>query len=179
MTCSRGLSAFLALVLSTACASGHRLSVPEWPRYQDGELAGFLQAPDEQVVREVPRVVVQRARGRAVASTAQEQRDLQLNNLRPTTQVADSEAYRTPDLGVVDTRMFVAELRGPGSSDKVRTVATRNGVFDFGPLPDGTYTLKVTASGAGFALGWRSRVKTVIVSDAAGTAGEIDVVFPQ
>jgi hypothetical protein len=37
----------------------------------------------------------------------------------------------------------------------------------------GRYELKATASGAAFALGWRSEIRTVIVSDSADRAAEI------
>ena len=170
------LSAFLAIVLTTACASAHRVSVPSWQRYQDGELAGFLHAPGEHVVSEVPEVAVQRVRGRFF-SRSTEWLQANRDSLRPepTVRVPDHEGNATPDLGKIDTNVFVVELRGPGSRQKVRTLAMRSGVFDFGPLPNGTYTLKATASGSGTVLGWSSKIRTVIVSDAADAAAVITV----
>lgn len=173
--CIRSLSALLAIVLATACASANRMSVPpNWQRYQSGELAGFLHAPDEQVVKRVPEVVVQRAKGRIALPTREEQRELPLQYL-PTTPSTEGLQYRPPDYGVLDTRMFVVELRGPGASASVRTIVLRGGAFDFGPLPNGDYALKVTASGSAFALGWQAEIRTVIVSHRADRAAEIMV----
>jgi hypothetical protein len=155
MSC-RCTAAFVAIVLTTACASAYRTQVPNWQRYQDGELAGFLHAPDEDVVNEVPEAAVQRVRGRFFS---------------PATEWVQS----TRDPGAIDTRMFVVELRGPGSSQRVRTVATRSGVFDFGPLPNGTYTLKATVSTLGMVVGWSSKVRAIVVSDAADASAEVTV----
>ena len=47
----RSLSGLLAVVVTTACASLHQVSIPDWERYQEGELAGFLRAPVEHVVK--------------------------------------------------------------------------------------------------------------------------------
>jgi hypothetical protein len=173
----RSLAPFLALILTTACASASRMPVPNWERYRDGELAGFLYAPREHVVSEVPEIVVQRARGRIASPAADGQRESRLELLRPepTVRVAENEGYRTPDLAAIDTGVFVVELRGPGTSQRVRTVATRSSTFDFGPLPNGAYTLKATASGSATVPGWFSKIRRVVVSDSADPAAEIRV----
>ena len=170
----RSLSTLLTIVLTTACASVQRVTVPNWERYQEGELAGFLRAPDEQVVRRVPELVVQRARGTIAIPTREEQPELPLRYL-PTTPSTQGLQYRPPDYGVIDTRMFVVELRSPGPGAGVRTIVMRGGKFDFGPLPNGRYALKVTASGSTFSLGWRSEIRGVVVSDCADRAAEIRI----
>lgn len=171
-------SALLVIVFAAACASVGRIAVPNWPRYQEGDLHGFLHAPDEQVVSKVPDVVVQRARGR-VTSHVEELplQSLGLYGEQGGVRYSPSGGYGPPDYAPIDTRMFVVELRGPDSSAEVRTVATRSGAFDFGRLPSGTYTLKATASGSAFALGWRSVVRTVILSDSVDRSTEIVVSF--
>ncbi len=152
------------------------MSVPNWPRYQEGELAGFLHAPGEQLVRKVPEVVVRRARGRIASPTSEELHDLPLQYLQPTPgDRTPGPGIRPPDFVVIDTKMFVVELRGPDPSAAVRTVVTRSGMFDFGPLPNGSYAMKATASGRAFAPGWRSQFRTVVVSDSADPATEIVV----
>lgn len=172
----RSLILFLALVLATACASTHRMVVPDWPRYQDGELTGFLHAPGEVVASEVPQATVRRVRGKFF-SPATEWTQASSGPLRPrpTVRVPEPGDVPTTDFSNVSTRTFVVELRGPGSSEKVRTVTTRDGVFDFGPLPDGTYTLKAMHSDSTTALGWSSKLRTIIVSDSADAAAEINV----
>jgi hypothetical protein len=164
----------LAITLAASCTSAHRMSVPDWPRDQDGDLAGFLRAPDEQVVRREPQIAVRRARGTVALPSTLGRRELPLEYL-PTTPGTEGLQSGPPDYGVVDTRLFVIELRGPGTSSSVRTVAVRGGRFDFGPVPDGSYALKTTASGSPFALGWQSEVRTVIVSDTADAAAELTI----
>lgn len=173
----RSLAPLLTVIFAAACASTLRVSVPDWERYREGELAGFLHAPGELLEDEVPEVVVQRVRGTIASPAAEGQRESRLELLRPqpTVRVAESDAYRTPDLGAIDSSLRVVELRGPGSSLWVRTVATRSSTFDFGPLPNGTYTLKATVSGVATVPGWWSRIRTVVVSDSADPAAEIRV----
>jgi hypothetical protein len=168
----RSLTGALAIVLTTACASLHQMPVPNWERYQQGELAGFVHAPGEHVVNEIPGVTVRRARG-VVAFPGEDPTG------RPAKKIKPNPANHTPtdggeileDLSRVDTTVFVVELRGPGSSRQVRSMATRSGVFDFGPMPKGTYTLKATVPG------WRSVIRTVTVSDSADAAEQIGVVL--
>lgn len=173
----RGLGTFLAVVLTTGCASAHRMPVPNWQRYQAGELSGFLHAPDEAVATEVPEATVSRIRGRFFSPATEWAQSNRATPLRsqPTIRVPEPGSSTATDLSDVDSKMFVVELRGPGSSQKVQTVATRSGVFDFGPLPNGTYTLKATRSGSSTVLGWTSKVRTIIVSDSADAAAEIVV----
>ena len=171
----RGLGAFLAILLTTACASVQRVPVPHWGRYDQGELSGFLRAPGEQLVRRVPELIVQRARGRIALPTAEGRRELPLQSWPTTRGEAVSAPYRPPEYAVIDTRMFVVELRGPSPDTTVRTVALRGGSFDFGSVPNGRYELKTTASGSAFALGWQSEIRTVIVSDSADPGAEIRI----
>jgi hypothetical protein len=179
MLSSPYLAPLLALVFGfgAGCASTSRIAPPDWERYKHGELAGFLAAPGEHIDNEVPEIAVRRVRGRLGSPVAGAQLESRLEQLRPnpTVRVSESDAYRTPDLAAVDVSTFVVELRGPGLSPQVRTIATRSGVFDFGPLPEGTYTLKATASGSSTVLGWWSRVRTVLVSNSAGAAAEVGV----
>ena len=169
----RSLTGFLAAVLTTACASFQVTPIPDWERYQQGELAGFVHAPGEHVVHQVPGIAVRRARGR-IGFPADDPRH------RPALQVRPSPAVRVQeegggenvDLGAIEVAtVFVVELRGPGSSHQVRTVATRNFLFDFGPLPNGTYTFKATV------LGWPSTISTIRVSDSADAAARISIVL--
>ena len=172
----RSLTGLLAILLTTACASFHRMPIPNWERYQQGELAGFVHAPGEHVVNEVPGIAVRRARGRVEFPAEDPRLRFPVSDpLRPgpTVRTEEHGGESNPvDLKAIDgAPVFVVELRGPDSSDEVRTVATRNGVFDFGRLPNGTYTFKATA------LGWRSVVKTITVSDSADAAARISVVL--
>lgn len=172
----RCLCACLGIVLATSCASSYRMSVPNWQRYQEGELTGFLHAPGEDVASEVPSVTVQRVRGRFFSPATEWQKSSGAPlRPEPTVRAAETSGNATPDISAIDSTMFVVELRGPGSSPNVRTVATRSGVFDFGPVPNGTYTLKATGSGWARVPGWSSKVRTVVVSDGADAVAEITV----
>jgi hypothetical protein len=169
----RSLTGFLAIVLTAACASFYRVPVPNWERYQQGQLAGFVHAPGEHVVYQVPGKAVRRARGR-VAFPGEDPRKRPPFEVRPSpaVRVQEEGGGENVDLGAIDVAtVFVVELRGPGSSHEVRTVATRNGFFDFGPLPNGTYTLKATV------LGRQSVIRTISVSDFADAAARISVVL--
>ena len=170
----RSLTGFLAIVLTTACASFYRMPIPSWERYQRGDLAGFVYAPGEHVVDRVPGIAVRQARGR-VEFPAERGAPLRVSDpLRPSPTVR-TEEHGEPnpvDLKAIDgAPVFVVELRGPGSSDEVRTVATGNGVFDFGPLPNGTYTFKATV------LRCQPVISTITVSDSADAAARIRIVF--
>ncbi len=208
----RTLSVVLAVLLTPACAA-HRASLPNLQRYQQGELAGFVRAPGEQVARSEPvSWPLRRARGEVeVLSSATRFRpmggriDVALlpkvhdesgvlpaavpSPIHQPSQIAfvpdginPEDGTRTPGfdrLRLADgptrsssahpTRaLVVVELRGPGAGGEVRTLTTRNGSFDFGPLPDGVYTLKATMRTA-------TVVGTIIVSDSADPARWIRV----
>jgi hypothetical protein len=175
----RSLGAILVLILVTACASTGQMAVPNWQRYQSGDLAGFLQAPGERVVRTLPEpVVVRRAQGRVVrSSSATPAMPPYVGPLEssPGLPRDTTTAPRTPDYGVVHTDMYVIELRGPVPSPEVRSIAVRFYAFDFGPLPNGTYVLKATVSGSTFDPGWRSEVMKIIVSDTADRNARIEL----
>lgn len=169
----RSLSGFLAIVVTAACASFYRVPIPNWERYQQGELAGFVHAPGEHVVHQVPGITVRRARGRVVSS-AEDSGNRPVNQVRPSpaVRVQEEGGGENVDLGAIDVAtVFVVEVRGPGSSRQVRTVATRNFWFDFGPLPNGTYTFKATV------LGWPSTISTIRVSDSADAAARLSIVL--
>jgi hypothetical protein len=166
--------AFLAILLTAACASLHTVTaVPKWERYQQGALAGFLEAPNETPVQAVPAVVVRRVQGRIVTN-GDEFDPLQVNNYQELRPAATIHQSPNPYAGsgreqLTDASVFVVELRGSGSGAQVRTLAARGGLFDFGQLPNGTYTLKATV------LGWRAAVGTVTVSDSADPAARITI----
>lgn len=167
------LSAFLAIVLTTACASFQRVPVPDWPRYEQGALAGFLEAPGERSVETVPGIAVRRIRGR-IAINDDDRDRLQVHNYRdprPKASFHGPEADAGSTEQLIDGFVFVVELRPSGSGQQMRTLTSRAGVFDFGPLPNGTYTLKATV------VGWRAAVSTITVSDSADAAAQIRIVL--
>ncbi len=172
--------AVIAVVLISGCASFHRIAIPRWERYQQGELAGFLRAPAEQIVDSAgnvkewvrkPAQTVRLARGRIEFQSEPVARVTDTMETNPTSQTANVHVDST--LGGGPT--FVFELRGPSPDRQTRTVATRSRAFDFGPVPDGTYTLKATVLlDGGF---WRAVVATITVADAADAAARITIVL--
>ena len=157
------LFAFLAIV-SAACASFQRLPIPDWPRYHDGALAGFVEAPGEGPVEAVAGVVVRRVRGQILVNDENERDPLQVYRSRVLTPKAPFHAPGgEPGAAekLVDGLVFVVELRPSGSGQNVRTLVARSGTFDFGAIPNGTYTLKATV------LGWRAAISSITVSQTA------------
>jgi hypothetical protein len=172
----RGVGVILVgLLLTSGCASSQQMRVPNWERYPDGELAGFLKAPDEHVVQQEPPITVRRARGGVVASgTSATDAHWTPAREQPATNVADTRAgeYRT-DLTAFESAAYVVELRGQGASPLLRTAVSRNGAFDFGGVPDGSYTLKVTYLRTRPSAAVTASIMTVIVSQTADPAARI------
>jgi hypothetical protein len=169
-----------ALLLTTACASFQRLPTPSWDRYQSGELAGFLRAPDEQAPADVPGGAVRRVRGRVILEFDDgtpfnpDRVGFQVSryvDLTPKKGLHFVGATPARQLVQMDGLSYVVELRGPGPDGKVRTSVTRHGVFDFGDLPNGDYSLKATVGG------WRSTVSRITVSDSADASARIAIAL--
>lgn len=158
------LAAFIVILLAAACASFHRLPMPDWQRRDEGALAGVLEAPGEGPVETAAGAVVRRVLGLIAINDEGERDPLQGTRYRvarPTAPVHGPGVDQSGAEKLVDGLAFVVELRASGSDQGVRTLVSRGGWFDFGPLPEGACTLKATV------LGWRASVSTITGSDSA------------
>jgi hypothetical protein len=171
-----------ALLLTTACASFQRLPTPNWDRYQSGELAGFLRAPHESAPADVSGGTVRCVRGRVLLEFddgkpfSPDREEFQVNryaDLTPKKGLHFVGATPARQLVQLDGLSYVVELRGPGPDGKVRTSVTRHGLFDFGDLPNGDYSLKATVAG------WRPTVSRITVSDSADAWARIAISLAQ
>ncbi len=184
---TRSLTVALAVLLTTSCAV-HRASIPNWERYQQGELAGFLRAPGELAgSASVSASPVRRARGkidllprgRAAALPAMPASPTPLpywdscsdpagNCVREAMPGFDGGNSGTSGSTALPPTLVVVELRGPEPRQDVRTVATYQRSFDFDRLPDGVYTLKATT-------GTATTVARITVSHSADSLATIRV----
>jgi|WetSurMetagenome_2_1015567.scaffolds.fasta_scaffold619545_1 hypothetical protein len=178
----RLLGLLLALVVTTACASFVRLPTPNWDRYQSGDLAGFLRAPHETAADDVSGGTVRRVRGRVILQFddgtpfSPDREEFQVSryvDLTPKKGLHFVGATPARQLVQLDGLSYVVELRGPGPGGKVRTSVTRHGVFDFGDLPNGDYSLKATVRG------WRPAVSRITVADSADSAARVSIALAQ
>jgi hypothetical protein len=118
---------------------------PAQQRFTDGELKGFTKSPTEHIIARIDEPI----------------------------KVFSIRGKILPKGNPESLKEVVFEIRGPGSSQRIRATKSRgDGTFRMQSVPEGTYLFKATRDG------FQSVVGTLVVSKKADRQATITIEMP-